>query len=197
MAVTINIGNIEAVHIASPIDDIAAQLLEQISAGTDPEALRDIGYQGVPDEGVASHMAEEAQLDQAAIDATSRRNFLRNVVGHADKARGMEGFQTNHQRRPDRPKQVNSKEHTELKLAEESLQRACAVCALSKTCTLRDSIDTWLDFHPYKSGPKGQRRPGSLLLPTQTESRTRLLRALIKDPLAHCDPSKRSASPAK
>ena len=136
------------------------------------------------------------QASQEDIDATARRNFLRNTVMHADRARRLEGFQTNHQRRPNRLKQASKAQHRESTMAQESLERACAVCALRSTCTITD-YDNWLDFHPYKDAPKGSRRPGSLLLPGQPESRKALLRALAKDPLAHCDPSKRLAPPEK
>jgi len=136
------------------------------------------------------------QNSQEDIDATARRNFLRNTVMHADRGRKLEGFQTNHQRRPRRLNQASRAQHGESVMAKESLQRACAVCVLRSTCTITD-YDNWLDFHPYKDAPKGSRRPGSLLLPGQPESRKALLKALAKDPLAHCDPSKRLAPSEK
>ena len=190
MAITINIGNIEAVHFVPPLDGAAQSLHDQVIAGVSPETLRDIGYQDTPDADVAAHMQEEEQYEQAAINATERRSFLRNVSMHADRARGMEGFSTNHQRHPRVPKQVSAKQHRELVMADESLERACAACALRPNCTIT-GLDNWLDFHPYKAGPKGNRRPGSVLLPRQVETRTAFLKALAKDPLAHCDLSKR------
>lgn len=191
---TVNITIQSADLATSLITDLTTAMTEQVNAGVDPETLEDIGYTGVPDEATAEHIKDEDRLEQDEINATTRRNFLRNVVLHADKARRLEGFQTNHQRRPRGPKRVNAAQNSELVKASQSLERACGVCALRSNCRLKFDIDSWLDIHPYKRGSRGMTRPGSLITPSHTESRESLLKALKKDPRAHCEPAKRKAT---
>jgi len=216
MAINISIGNIDHLNITGVPD---ATFLEQLR-GVDAVTLGDLGYGPTADpaaveEALAqpesptepqSDTVTEAEAvryqtiveryEESAVAATARRNFLRNVVMHADKARGLEGFQTNHQNRPDNITTASSKQHGEFVMAEESLRSACGTCALRGTCRIAGDLDTWLDFHPYKYGPPGSRRPGSLLPPRVTEPRANFLKALKRDPLVHCDPQKRGSSQA-
>lgn len=127
---------------------------------------------------------------QDEISTTARVNFLRNVSRHASPARKLEGFQTNHQRRPRKLGAVNSKQHGEREMARESLERACGECALAPRCRIKGNIDAWLDIHPYAKGNASVRRPGSRLV-KKTESRETFLKVLRDDPLAHCDPARR------
>jgi hypothetical protein len=213
MAINISIGNIDRLNIAG-LPDVT--FLEQLR-GVDPAVLGDIGYgptadPATVDEALAQqespteprsdtvteaetirYQAIAERYEESAVAATARRNFLRNVVMHADKTRMLEGFQTNHQRRPDNLGAASSKQHGEFVMAEESLRSACGTCAVRETCRIAGDLDKWLDFHPYKNGPPGRRRPGSLLPPRVTEPRADFLKALKRDPLVHCDPQKRGS----
>jgi hypothetical protein len=183
---------------------IGADAAGQVLAGADPDVLRDIGYTDVPDavqpeepmsdEEQAATYARRAEdferrVSEEKVTLNARRNFLRNVVRHVDRARRLEGFQTNHMRRPDDQETVDTIQAESLQMASESLERACGNCAMRNNCVLAEDLDRWIDVHPYKDRT-GTRRPGSLRV-RKTESRTELLKALKEDPGAHCEPQKR------
>jgi hypothetical protein len=178
-------------------------LFSQLLAGVSPDALKDYGYKGVPDEIETSESispedqtsldiarAESYLLTQEDVDLTARSNFLRNVVANVDLARKREGFQTNHQRLPRNRSTLDKRQAEATRKATESLDRACGVFALRGNCALQEDIGRWIDVHPYKRDTSGKKRPGSGLV-KKVESRATFLRDLRADPTTHCDPSKR------
>lgn len=199
---SLNVGpiHIERLYLgpgaAGLVEDELAAAREAAAAppaGPPPPEAEVAPAPSAPPAGESQTAAETAIADRyttAEVNVTARANLLRNVVHHVDRARRLEGFQTNHQRRPRVPRQVNARQHAEYAMAKESLERACGVCALRNNCRITNDIDGWLDMHPYKDGPGGQRRPGSIPR-GESESRTQFLRALKQDPLAHCEPAKR------
>lgn len=193
----IRIDNVEHLHIGPGVDEAA---LEERLRGANIDGL---GYGPVPDEAAVEAAVAEQQeaatepaqqaladrYDAEHVSARARRNLLRNVVMHVDKARGLEGFMTNHRNRPNRPAAIAAKQNKETLLAHESLIKACGDCALRDNCVLTNNIDKWMDLHPYKSKKQdGARRPGSTLPAHTTESRETFLGKLETDPMAHCDP---------
>jgi hypothetical protein len=154
------------------------------------ESQQEVSDTPISEEDQERFQAIADRFTEDEIATTSRVNFLRNVAYHASPARKMEGFQTNHQRRPRELGAVSTKQHGEKEMARESLERACGECALAPRCRIKGDIDAWLDIHPYATGNPGVRRPGSRPV-KKTESRTTFLKVLRSDPLAHCDPAKR------
>ena len=183
---------------------IGADAAGQVLMGADPEVLRDLGFNDVPDvvpteepmsdedrAEVYASQAEEFERRVSEEDAAqlARRNFLEKVVFHVDRARSYGGFQTNLRRRPRDESRIDELFAEHITAADESLTRACGKCALRDTCVLTEDLDRWIDVHPYKDRTD-KRRPGSLRV-RKKESRTELLEALREDPGAHCEPQKR------
>jgi hypothetical protein len=201
---TLNIGNV--VVVPDAIDGLSEFVLEQVTAGADPEVMRDTGYAGVPQEApepddtpTSEEQAEIYQsvaerITQEMIDADDRSGSLRKMVSEVDKASNMEGFRVNHERKPRKPEVVSTVRTVKKTEAIESLEEACGKCIFRNSCRLVDNLERWLDVHPYKRNskrdPVGKRRPGSLPV-VKVESRKDFLEALREDPRAHCDPAKR------
>jgi hypothetical protein len=215
-----DVVNIENVHIGNAFfgsdvipgaipEDIARLLREQLAAGADPAIMGENGDPVSPDavfepddvptpeqqEEIDQERAEHFLLEEAAINAVARVNYLRNVEHHVSKARKLEGFQTNHERLPRKRPAVNKKQAEELELARTSLERACAGCDFRDNCTMVDNLPEWINVHPYKDDRSGKRRPGSPRV-KEVESRTDLLKAQEAGvengkKQVHCDPAKR------
>src|SRR4051812_39964844 len=128
MAVNIHIQNLNVTP-----EVFSSVVKDQLAAGADPEVLRDLGYTDVP-EGVdtaqepppepdeARYASLEERFNQDSINATARANYLVEVIKHSAPARKMQGFQTNHHRRPRTPAGVDAKHHSEKVMASDSLK---------------------------------------------------------------------------
>lgn len=199
---TVNIGNM--VVAPDVVEGMSDFIKEQVDAGVDPTELQEEGYTGaeVPDEAGAPEepptTEEQVEADEAIakrvteemITADMRADSLHQLVKEVDRANSMRGFQTNHDHTPDDPRKVGKIRTDERVKAEGSLARACANCIFRNDCYLQENLERWLDVHPYKTGHKNQRRPGSAYV-KKVETRLDFIKVIRQDPQAHCDPAKR------
>lgn len=199
---TINIGTI---NVGAP--EQAGNVLGELARGVSPEALRDTGDdvpEGVediavpappvtPEEDDGRLEALEARSDQDAINAISRRTYLIQLIKEIGSHRKIEGFTVNHHkdRQPRNRAGIERKNHNKQVDGQETLDRACGVCALAETCKIRGDLGAWISSHAF-AGRDDMRMYTATLTPgvVRSEGRMKFLRRLNIDPLAHCIPPK-------
>lgn len=144
--------------------------------------------------------AEEAVALEDAIerDANSRRLYLRKLVGEVGDQRMMEGFAVNHQRTPRFREGVENKNFKRQGDAQETLNRACGVCALAPNCTIKGDLGAWIATHPYANSDNRARYTAAIFPKIKrAEGRIKFLKRLFKDPMADCVPEPENPAASK